>query len=161
MNTLTFINRQLHNLYVNFGKHDTKNQFGLIFLSSIIPSLLFIVVRELTVSEREFIKVKNQPDPELRKTLEIEVNNVLLKKFIIFYISGLCFLIFCWYYIATFCAVFKNSQNDLFINSIISFALSAGLSFIIKLIPGFLRIPALKDKNSNTLYKVSTFISYF
>ena len=66
-------------------------------------------------------------------------------------IFNFLFLIFFWFYISSFCAVYQNTQIYLIKDTIINFALSVIYPFGICLIPGILRITSLnankKDKN--------------
>ena len=49
-----------------------------------------------------------------------------------------------WYYIAAFCAVYKNTQYHLIKDTLISLATSFFTPFFIKLSPVIFRIPSLK-----------------
>ena len=70
-------------------------------------------------------------------------------------------MLFFWYFISCFCAVYKNTQTTLIKDTLISFALSMVYPFAINLFPGFFRIPALraKDKNKKYLYMLSGYIA--
>ncbi len=89
-----------------------------------------------------------------------QVIKCLLYKFIIFFFISFIFLFFFWYYLACFCAIYKNTQLHLIKDTIISFWLSMLYPIGIYFIPGIFRIPALKDKQSNkeTMYKFSQII---
>ena len=62
-----------------------------------------------------------------------------------------------------FDAVYRNTQFLLIKDTLISFGLSLVLPFIIYLIPGLLRIPALTDpeKSKKCLYDLSKILSMF
>ena len=81
-------------------------------------------------------------------------------KFTLFFDISILFLILFWYYISCFCAVYRNTQNYLIKDTLISFAFSLLYQFIINFIPGILRIQALRDQNNNKecIYKISKFI---
>ena len=70
---------------------------------------------------------------------------------------------FFWYFIACFCAVYRNTQFILIENSLVSFGLSMLYPFWLDLLPGFFRIPALqaKAKNKECYYTTSGFIALF
>ena len=59
-----------------------------------------------------------------------------------------------------FCAIYKNTQIHLIKDTLISFGVSLLYPFIIYLLPGFFRIPALSNKNDKRecLYNMSKFI---
>ena len=60
-----------------------------------------------------------------------------------------------------FNAVYRNTQYLLLKDTLISFGISLVLPFIIYLIPGLLRIPALTEpeKNKKCLYNLSKIIA--
>ena len=84
-------------------------------------------------------------------------------KFVIFFILSTVLLIFFWYFISCFCAVYTNTQSILIKDTLISFGLSMLYPFGLNAFPGILRIPALKAKNRNNqcLYKASLLIAIF
>ena len=82
-------------------------------------------------------------------------------KFIIFFILSNILLLFFWYFIACFCAVYTNTQNILIKDTLVSFGLSMVYPFGLNLLPGMFRIPALKDKEKKKilLYKISCIVA--
>ena len=79
-------------------------------------------------------------------------------KFIWFFNISLLFLILFWFYLSCFCAIYKNSQIQLLKDILISFGLSLMYPLGVYLIPGIFRIPSLKSKNKECLYKISKII---
>ena len=71
-------------------------------------------------------------------------------------------MIFFWYFISCFCAVYKNTQLILIKNTLISFGLSMIYPFGLNLLPGFFRIPALRavKRNMKILYNISLIIAF-
>ena len=86
-----------------------------------------------------------------------ELIKFLKIKFILFYIISFIFLIFFWYYLSCFCAVYKNTQVHLIKNTIISFGLSSVYPLGLYLIPGIFRILSLK-KNNKYMFNFSKFL---
>ena len=80
-----------------------------------------------------------------------------------YFILSFIFLLVFWYYIAMFCAVYKNTQYHLIKDTLISLGLSFIDPFWINLIPGIFRIPALSNlKNKRTcIYKLSQILQIF
>ena len=80
----------------------------------------------------------------------------------VFFIVSFCLLLFFWYYISSFCIVYKNTQNHLIIDTIFSFGLSMIYPFAIYLLPWLFRISALRDaqKDKKNLYIFSKIIQY-
>ena len=62
-----------------------------------------------------------------------------------------------------FCAIYVNTQIHLIKDTLISFIFSSFLPFIINLLPGICRIPALSNINNNrkVLYILSKFLQTF
>ena len=84
-------------------------------------------------------------------------------KFIIFFIISFIFLLFFWYYISMFGAIYMNTQFHLLKDTLMSFGLSLIYPFIINLLPGIFRIPSLSEPNKQRkyLYKLSKMILTF
>ena len=68
---------------------------------------------------------------------------------------------FFWYFISCFCSVYINTQIILIKDTIISFGLSMAYPFVLNLLPGILRISALRAKNKDKecFYKISAVIA--
>ena len=78
-------------------------------------------------------------------------------KFVFYFLISFILLIAFWYYVSMFSAVYRNTQFLLLGDTFIGFALSMIIPFVLYLIPGFFRIPALADpqKNRKCLYTFS------
>ena len=78
-------------------------------------------------------------------------------KFGFYFIISTILLVFFWYYVGIFCAVYVNTQFHLIKDTIISYLLSLISPFFTMLIPGLFRIPSLanREKNRSCLYKIS------
>ena len=84
------------------------------------------------------------------------INNLNIKFVLYFIISFICILFF-WYYLSMFDALYKNTQFHLLKDTLISFSLSQIYPFAIYLIPGIFRLPTLSDSKNKreSLYKFS------
>ena len=82
-------------------------------------------------------------------------------KFIVFYICSFIFMSFFWYFISSFCAVYKNTQIILIKDTLISFLLSMLYPLGINLVPGFFRIPALRSpkRDKKCMYNFSKIVA--
>ena len=82
-------------------------------------------------------------------------------KFNLFYYISLLFLIIFWYYISTFCAVYKNTQIIFIKNTLISFTLTLVYPFVLNLLPGIFRMSSLKanKKDKECVYKFANIIA--
>ena len=78
-------------------------------------------------------------------------------KFMLYFILNTIFLLFFWFYLSMFCAIYVNSQLHLIKDTLISYGLSLCYPLAIYLIPGLFRIPSLSNpKNKNDyLYNFS------
>ena len=86
-------------------------------------------------------------------------------KIILFFIITYILLFFFWIYLGCFCAVFKNTQIHLLLDVSSSFAISFITPLFINLLPGFFRIPSLKNSknkkgNNRALYKFSKILQF-
>ena len=78
---------------------------------------------------------------------------ILNIKFVLYFIVSFIFLLFFWYYVSVFCAVYRNTQMHLAKDTLSSFLLSFIDPFVIYIIPGIFRIPALsKSKNKRQYF---------
>ena len=118
-----------------------------------------LIVRFVSLSEKEIYEIYQENNPERRKTLaEKARRSSKIKTIILYVISGLLIGL-CWYYVSAFCAVFKNSQGNYFINLLVAFIVCNIWPCVTSLIPALLRTKALKDGTSETLYNISRIIS--
>ena len=80
-------------------------------------------------------------------------------KLIFFFIISLLLMLFFWYYITSFCAVYPNTQIILIEDTLLSFGLSMIYPFGLNLLPGILRITALRKTGKKCLYMISRFLA--
>ena len=124
----------------------------------IITYIIIIFIKFFILPERDILKIKNENNLDQAKSKESGILRWLLIKNILYFIISILFLIFFWYYLSTFCAVYPNSQVHLIKNVFISFGLGLIIPFFINLIPGIFRIISLKNKNAQFFYKISQLI---
>ena len=86
------------------------------------------------------------------KKKTVELIRYFRYKMIFFSFLGFIVLCFSCYFITMFCAVYTNTQLHLLKDTFSSFCLSFLYPFGLYLIPGTLRIPALKSKHKNKIY---------
>ena len=128
--------------------------------SSLIATLLKFLLTKLALSEGLISDFKeNRKIDDINKR-EASVKKNITIKFVFYFIISTILLIFFWYYISMFCAIYVNTQIHLIKDTLISFVMSFISPFFIFLIPGFFRIPALaKGKiNRRYLYNFSKFL---
>ena len=160
INTLFFDDDSMHKIYEEKGKFDFLYQLPQIIYSTIISYALNILLNFLALSEDYILdlkKNKNNINVDRRYAKIYKKLKILL---MIYFIISLILLLFFWYYISMFCAVYKNTQNHLIKDTLISFGTSFLSPFGFYLLPGFFRIPALSNKRNKRecLYNISKFI---
>jgi hypothetical protein len=157
LNTFFFDFSIIHNIYKDQGEYNFSYLFPITFQAFIISYYITIIVKFLVLSERNILVIKNQKTVKESKDKEQSVERCLIIKNICYFIISVAFLVFFWYYLAAFCAVYQNSQIYVIENTFISFLLTLLFPFITNLIPGIFRLIALKDKkkDSKVLYTIS------
>ena len=161
INTLFFDKLIIHKIYESEGKYIISYQMLNIIYSFIISHIICSVIKYVSLSERNLLILKYETSLKDVNVQSDKIRRSLMIKYIIFYITCLVFLIFFWFYLSSFCAVYQNSQFYPFINTLICVLISLLYPFLINLLPGMLRIPSLKKKkNGECLFKISKIIQY-
>ena len=148
----------MHVIYVNKGVYDIIYQIPQILYSTIISIFIGFLLSILSKTQANVIEIKNlQKEKDGYKKRYNELLKIIRIKFIFFYIINFLLLFVFWYYLACFCAVYKNTQIYLIKDVFISFGLTLIYPFIINIFPSIIRILALnlkKDKRK-CLYSFS------
>ena len=160
VNALFFTGSIIHEIYLVKGEYNFVYQLPQIIISSFIISIINIIVKYFSLTEKKITKFKNErTNGDLYGKMK-KLINLLKIQIIIFYIISYIFLIFFWYYLSCFCAVYKNTQIYLIKDTIISFGFSLIYPFPLYLIPGIFRFISIKNKNNENkcLYNISLLI---
>ena len=152
VNSLFFNDDTMHDLYEKRGDSGIISQISNIFYSTIISCFINIIIKKLGLSHNDMVKIKHIPN----SSETLKHSTFLMKKlkiqFGIFFLIIFLLVSFFWYFIAAFCAVYRNTQKILIENTISSFCLSLLYPFGLNLIPGMFRIPSLKNYTSSSKY---------
>ena len=159
INVLFFTDKTMHKIYETKGIYNLIIQLPKIIYSSIITSVFNLIIKSFALSDKNIIYLKKIEGTKRKNEHLLKVIACLKIKFNIYFVIGLLFLGFCWYYISVFCCVYVNTQIILIKDTFLSFGFSLLYPFIIYLIPGLFRIPSLKSKNSPFLYSFSKIIA--
>ena len=161
VNALFFNDESIHKIYVDKGKFNFVYQIPKILYSSLISTVINTIVSFLSMTEKNVIKLKKEEGGTKEKV--VKFSKCLEIKFIVFFVLEFLFLLFFWYYISCFCAVYRNTQIHFFKASLMSFGLSLIYPFGICLIPGTLRFPAIRTdkKELECCYKLSKILQLF
>ena len=160
INTFFFNDSFMNKIILDKGKYNFGYALPKIIYSLLISSVIFILYRRLFLIHQNILEIKHEKNKfnlQARVTIELKRINF---KFISFFIFSFVFLLFFWYYLSCFCAVYKNTQIYLIKNTLISYTISLIYPFIICLLPGILRISAFK-RPGECLYKISQIIILF
>ena len=157
LNAFFFTDSTMHKIYENKGQFDFIYQLPQIIYSTLISILLKQIISKLCLTEKDIVKIKKEETSESSLIMKKKIIKCIKLKFILFFTFVFLFLLFFWYYISCFCAIYKNTQVYLIKNTIIGFVGLLIYPFIIYLIPGIFRIPALEaeKKNKQFLFKLS------
>ena len=139
----------MHKIYEDNGEFNFIYQLPSMLFSSIIPGIINMLLRHLSLSERNILKIKKENNMKTIMTISKNIKKCLIIKFVAFFTLNFILLFFCWYFITCFCAVYYNTQMILIKDTLISFSFSLTYSFILYLIPGFFRISSLRTKNKD------------
>ena len=156
-----FTNNTINKIHEDIGAFIIIYQIPQILFSSLISALINIILKMLSFSEKNLLSLNQNKNLKNLKNESNKIKTCITFKVIIFFILCNIFLLFFWYFISCLCSVYRNTQNIFIKDTLISFGLSMIYPFGLNLLPGFFRIPALKDKKKNKklLYKISCIIS--
>ena len=159
VNALFFNDETMHKIYEDEGTFNFIYQLPQILYSTIISSAISFIVKFLSLSEKDILKLKGKEKENIQEKSK-RIITCLNIKFIIYFIIDFFFLIFFWYYLGCFCAVYKNTQIHLIKDTSFSFLLSLLYPLILSLLPGLFRIPALSapKKDKECTYKLSKIV---
>ena len=157
INAFFFDENVMHKIYIDKGIYNFKYLIQYILYSFIISYFLSTLIKYFSLSERNIYEIKIENINNIYDK-ENKVKRCLCIKYIIFFILGILFLLFLWYYLSSFGAIYQNTQIYLIKNTLISFGFSLIYPFIINVFPAILRIYSLTNNNKKCLYKIVIFI---
>ena len=153
INALFYNDKIIHKIYEDEGSFDFIYQLPKTIYSSLISIFLNSILKILALSSGAIINFKLDKNKDDINERGIKLKNTLKIKFILYFIISFIFLLFFWYYISMFGAIYINTQYHLLKDTSMSFALSFLYPFIINLIPGIFRIPSLSEsKNKKNIF---------
>ena len=157
VNTAFFDESTIHKIYEEEGIYNFVYFIPQIVYSFIISYTSFILIKYIFLSERNILKIKNEKAVKRIYDKLNEVRKNIVIKYICFYIGGTLFLIFFWYYVSSFGAVYQNTQVYIFKNTLISFVFALLYPFFINLFLVIFRLISLKN-GKECIYKIDKFI---
>ena len=149
INALFFDDSTMHKIYEDEGSYNFIYQIPHILYSTIISSVITILIKYLSLSEKNILEIKHEKENLIQKACKIK--KCISIKITFFFILNFLFLIFFWYYLGCFCAVYKNTQIHLIEDTLISFIISLLYPLGLNLLPGIFRISSLNAKNKDKI----------
>ena len=151
----------MHKIFLDYGKYNFIQQIPQILYATLVSQLLEVLLSYLSLTDTHFYKIKKLNHPTKMMIFKI-LRCVKIKLFFFFLICFL-FLGFYWYLVSAFCAVYQNTQIIFLKDFIFSFLSGLLYSFILYLLPTFLRIVALRQskRGLKCLYILSDIIPFF
>ena len=144
---LFFDDSTMHKIYKNKGKYKFIHHLGKIFFSIIFAKIITIIVEYFALSEDNIAEItmdQNKISIEDMNNGVSDLDCYLKKKFALSFGVMILFILFFWYYLSSFCAVFKNSQMQLIINTLLGYVFALIIPFLIAFITGYFRFYGLK-----------------
>ena len=161
INGFFFSDATMNKINEDNGEYNFLFQIPQILYSTLVSAVINMILKTLSLSEKQILMIKSEKDYLISQMKSNKIKTCLKIKLISFFILSFILMIFFWYFISSFCAVYKNTQIILIEDTLVSFALSMIYPFGLNLLPGIFRIPALKavKKDKNCLYKASKLIA--
>ena len=153
INGFFFSDDTMHKLYEDKGKYNILYRIPQILFSTIISAVINVLLKKLSLTEANLLSIKEEKDDQKILEKSKSIKKCLRIKFIIYFIISILFMLFFWYFISCFCAVYKNTQLVLIKDTLVSYALSMVYPFGLNLLPGLFRIPALKAEKGDKVYR--------
>ena len=124
INAFFFSDDTMHKIHKNNGKYNLLLQIPQILYSSVISTKINMVLKILSLSEKNILIIKKEKEYNIALKKSKDIERCINIKFILFFILSKNLLIFFWYFIACFCAVYTNTQMILIKDTLISFWIS-------------------------------------
>ena len=166
MNVFFFADETMHKIYLSYGKYDFVQHIAQILMTMIFSQMMEVFICYLSLTDSAIYEIKDLERNSNKQNQEhlIEVFDIIKKinkKIKIFFTFTFLVMIFYWYSIACFCAVYRNTQIIFLKDCGISFLTELLEPFILYLIPSILRAISLKCNGCSFVYKLSEMIPIF
>ena len=155
VNALFFNDDTMHKIYSDKGDFDFIYNLPQILYSAAISGFINALIQAMALTSSSFINLKEKGNKNNIKKIAEETKTIIKIKAFLFFAVSIALLVAFWFYLGCFCAVYRNTQIHLIKDTLISFGTSMIYPFAIYIIPGIFRIPSLKKKDSEFMYKFS------
>ena len=166
LNGLFFVHESMHKKYTLGEDFTFVQKIPQLLLTLIVTKLLEVLLCFLSLTDNHFYQIKNLSNFKKEKKAIKTIFQCIKKKLICFFILTFFLLAFYWYFISSFCAVYKNTQKVFLKDTIISFMTSLLDPFIIYGFTTLLRFVSLskclkKNRFLGYIYRLSDAIPIF
>ena len=155
VNALFFSDETMHKIYEDKGDFDFIYNLPQILYSALIAAFINSLMQVLALTSSSFTNLKEIVNNNNIKKNAQETKKFIKLKIFLFFSISIVLLVFFWFYLGCFCAVYRNTQLHLIKDSLISFGTSMIYPFVLYIFPGIFRIPSLKKKKREYLYQLS------
>ena len=161
INGFFFSDETMNKINEEQGSFNILLQIPQILYSTIISAVINMILKRLSLSERQILSLKIENNFLAAEKKAKKIKSCLRIKLFIFFLLSFLLMLFFWYFISCFCAVYKNTQIILIKDTLISFGLSMLYPFGLNLLPGMFRIPALRSekKDKKCLYTAGSLLA--
>ena len=164
MNAFLFADKSFHKLFMSGVHYYFSYQILQIILSVIITYFVETFLCYITYTDRYIYEIKIFYKNEKNNDRIFKILRYIRIKLITFFIISFIILLFYWYFVSAFCAVYPNTQKIYLLDCTISFLIFCAIPFVVYAIITILRIIAIQDrdkKRCKCLYKISRAIPIF
>jgi len=121
VNALFFNDSTMHKIYEDEGSFNFIYQIPNILYSAIISTFISTLIKFFSLTENNILPIKSAQ--KNINEMKLKILKFLVIKFIIFFLFDFIFLLSFWYYLSSFCSVYKNTQTHLITDTLVSFGL--------------------------------------
>ena len=158
VNCFFFDSTTIHKIYKEEGKFNLSYLIPYAIYSFLISHIIVIIIKYFSLSEKNINEINKENNLEKAKERVIKVKYLLKIKYICFFSLNFVFLLFFWFFLSSFGALYQNTQIYLIKNTLISFGICLFYPFVINLFPGLFRIYSLKEPNRVYIYNIGKVI---
>ena len=158
VNAFFFSKSTIHQIYEDGGNYNFSYFFPQITVSFFISYIFISLIKYFSLSEYNILELKNEEKINRINDKIEKIKKCLFIKYLLFYGISLVFIIASFYYLSSFCAVYKNTQIFVIKNTLITFLIFLIFPLVFSLLPCILRIFSLKNKMHECMYKLSIYL---
>ena len=166
LNGLFFVHESMHKKYTLGEDFTFVQKIPQLVFTLLVSNILEVFLCFLSMTDVSVYEIKALGDYQKNGEKIQSILKCIKRKLVVFYIFTFLLFTFYWYFISSFCAVYKNTQKIFIRDSFLSFLTSAIEPFITYGVTSLLRIVSLlkcwkKNCFAKCIYKLSDLIPFF